>query len=133
MTEVKDDLIANNNTINWIPESIGKGRFGDWIENVQDWGISRNRYWGTPLNIWECECGCQHSIGSIEELKSMSDNCPDDIELHRPYIDDVTIKCPKCGKQLVLRTARRGANAGRQFYGCSNFPKCRFIMNIADE
>ena len=100
MTEVKDDLIANNNTINWIPESIGKGRFGDWLENVQDWGISRNRYWGTPLNIWECECGCQHSIGSIEELKSMSDNCPDDIELHRPYIDDVTIKCPKCGKQM---------------------------------
>ena len=98
MTEVKDDLIANNNTINWIPESIGKGRFGDWIENVQDWGISRNRYWGTPLNIWECECGHQHSIGSIEELKEMSDNCPDDIELHRPYIDDVTIKCPCCGK-----------------------------------
>ena len=100
MTEVKDDLIANNNTINWIPESIGKGRFGDWIENVQDWGISRNRYWGTPLNIWECECGHQHSIGSIEELKEMSDNCPDDIELHRPYIDDVTIKCPCCGKQM---------------------------------
>ena len=100
MTAVKDDLIANNNTINWIPESIGKGRFGDWLENVQDWGISRNRYWGTPLNIWECECGCQHSIGSIEELKSMSDNCPDDIELHRPYIDNVTIKCPKCGKEM---------------------------------
>ena len=100
MTEVKDDLIANNNTINWIPESIGKGRFGDWLENVQDWGISRNRYWGTPLNIWECECGCQHSIGSIEELKSMSDNCPDEIELHRPYIDNVTIKCPKCGKEM---------------------------------
>ena len=100
MTAVKDDLIANNNTINWIPESIGKGRFGDWLENVQDWGISRNRYWGTPLNIWECECGCQHSIGSIEELKSMSDNCPDEIELHRPYIDNVTIKCPKCGKEL---------------------------------
>ena len=100
MTAVKDDLIANNNTINWIPESIGKGRFGDWLENVQDWGISRNRYWGTPLNIWECECGCQHSIGSIEELKSMSDNCPDEIELHRPYIDNVTIKCPKCGKEM---------------------------------
>ena len=100
MTEVKDDLIANNNTINWIPESIGKGRFGDWLENVQDWGISRNRYWGTPLNIWECECGHQHSIGSIEELKSMSDNCPDDIELHRPYIDEVTIRCPKCGKPM---------------------------------
>ncbi|MDD2978624.1 MAG: isoleucine--tRNA ligase [Hespellia sp.] len=100
MTEVKDDLIANNNTINWIPESIGKGRFGDWIENVQDWGISRNRYWGTPLNVWECECGHQHSIGSIEELKSMSDNCPDEIELHRPYIDDVTITCPECGGQM---------------------------------
>ncbi len=100
MTAVKDDLIANNNTINWIPESIGKGRFGDWLENVQDWGISRNRYWGTPLNIWQCECGHMHSIGSIEELKSMSDNCPDDIELHRPYIDDVTIKCPKCGKEM---------------------------------
>ena len=100
MTAVKDDLIANNNTINWIPESIGKGRFGDWLDNVQDWGISRNRYWGTPLNIWECECGCQHSIGSIEELKSMSDNCPDEIELHRPYIDNVTIKCPKCGKEM---------------------------------
>ena len=100
MTAVKDDLIANNNTINWIPESIGKGRFGDWLENVQDWGISRNRDWGTPLNIWECECGCQHSIGSIEELKSMSDNCPDEIELHRPYIDNVTIKCPKCGKEM---------------------------------
>ena len=100
MTEVKDDLIRNNNTINWIPESIGKGRFGDWLENVQDWGISRNRYWGTPLNVWTCECGHMHSIGSREELKSMSDNCPDDIELHRPYIDAVTIKCPKCGKEM---------------------------------
>lgn len=100
MTAVKDDLIRNNNTINWIPESIGKGRFGDWLENVQDWGVSRNRYWGTPLNVWECECGHQHSIGSIEELKSMSDNCPDEIELHRPYIDAVTITCPECGKQM---------------------------------
>ena len=100
MTDVKEDLIRNNNTINWIPESIGKGRFGDWLENVQDWGISRNRYWGTPLNVWECECGHQHSIGSIEELKSMSDNCPDEIELHRPFIDEVTITCPKCGKQM---------------------------------
>ena len=100
MTDVKEDLIANNNTINWIPESIGKGRFGDWLENVQDWGISRNRYWGTPLNIWECECGHQHSVGSIDELKSMSDNCPEDIELHRPYIDGVTIRCPKCGKEM---------------------------------
>ena len=100
MTDVKEDLIRNNNTVNWIPESIGKGRFGDWLQNVQDWGISRNRYWGTPLNIWQCECGHMHSIGSIEELKSMSDNCPDGIELHRPYIDAVTIKCPKCGKQM---------------------------------
>ena len=98
MTAVKDHLIRNNNTINWIPESIGKGRFGDWLVNVQDWAISRNRYWGTPLNIWECcDCGHRHSIGSIEELKSMSDNCPDDIELHRPYIDAVTLKCPECG------------------------------------
>ncbi|MEG2834274.1 MAG: class I tRNA ligase family protein, partial [Ruthenibacterium sp.] len=100
MTEIKDDLIRNNNTVNWIPENIGKGRFGDWLENVQDWGISRNRYWGTPLNIWECECGHRHSIGSIAELKSMSSNCPDDIELHRPYIDAVTIQCPQCGKEM---------------------------------
>ena len=115
MTAVKDDLIRNNNTINWIPESIGKGRFGDWLENVQDWGVSRNRYWGTPLNIWECECGCQHSIGSQAELKSMSPNYADvvkkyakemdkeadgEVELHRPFIDDVTITCPKCGKQM---------------------------------
>ena len=100
MTAVKDDLIRNNNTIHWIPESIGKGRFGDWLENVQDWGISRNRYWGTPLNIWECECGHRHAIGSIEELKSMSPNCPENIELHRPYIDAVTITCPECGKQM---------------------------------
>ena len=115
MTAVKDDLIRNNNTINWIPESIGKGRFGDWLENVQDWGVSRNRYWGTPLNIWECECGCQHAIGSQAELKSMSPNYTDvvkkyakemdqeangEVELHRPFIDDVTITCPKCGKQM---------------------------------
>ena len=100
MTAVKDELVANNNTVNWIPKSIGEGRFGNWIEHVQDWGISRNRYWGTPLNIWECKneaCGHQHAMGSIEELKSMSDNCPDNIELHRPYIDKVTAKCPKCG------------------------------------
>ena len=100
MTAVKEDLIRNNNTINWIPENIGKGRFGDWLENVQDWSVSRNRYWGTPLNIWECECGHQHSIGSIEELKSMSDNCPEEIELHRPFIDEVTVTCPQCGKQM---------------------------------
>jgi len=100
MTEVRDDLIKNNNKINWIPETIGKGRFGDWLKNVQDWGVSRNRYWGTPLNIWQCECGHMHSIGSIAELKELSDNCPDDIELHRPFIDGVTIKCEKCGKQM---------------------------------
>lgn len=101
MTAVKDDLIRNNNTINWVPKSIGSGRFGSWLENVQDWGLSRNRYWGTPLNIWECpECGERHCIGSIEELKSMSDDCPDEIELHRPYIDRVHIKCPKCGGKM---------------------------------
>ncbi len=100
MTAVREDLIRNNNTIHWIPESIGKGRFGDWLENVQDWAISRNRYWGTPLNIWECECGHQHCIGSIEELKELSGDCPEDIELHRPFIDEVTISCPKCGRPM---------------------------------
>lgn len=100
MTAVKDRLVANNKTVNWIPKSIGEGRFGDWLENVQDWGISRNRYWGTPLNIWECSCGHRHSVGSIEELRSMSHNCPADIELHRPYIDAVKIKCPKCGGEM---------------------------------
>ena len=100
MTEVREDLIRNNETINWIPETIGRGRFGDWLKNVQDWGVSRDRYWGTPLNIWICECGHQHSIGSIEELRSMSDNCPEEIELHRPFIDAVTIKCPECGKEM---------------------------------
>ena len=100
MSAVKDKLVANNNTVNWIPEGIGKGRFGAWLENVQDWGLSRNRYWGTPLNIWECSCGKRHAIGSKEELKSMSKNCPDEIELHRPYIDDVTITCPDCGGEM---------------------------------
>lgn len=100
MTAVKEDLIRNNDTINWIPESIGKGRFGDWLKNVQDWGVSRNRYWGTPLNVWECECGHMHSIGSRQELKELSPNCPEDIELHRPFIDEVTIPCEKCGKQM---------------------------------
>lgn len=101
MTAVKDDLIRNNNTVNWIPESIGKGRFGDWLENIQDWGISRNRYWGTPLNVWECECGHQECIGSRAELAKRSEN-PDaaSIELHRPYIDEVTIKCPECKGEM---------------------------------
>ena len=101
MTAVKEDLIRNNNTINWIPESIGKGRFGDWLENVQDWGISRNRYWGTPLNIWECECGCMQSVGSREELyKLTGDEKAKTVELHRPYIDELTMPCPKCGKTM---------------------------------
>ncbi len=101
MTAVKEDLIRNNNTINWIPESIGKGRFGDWLENIQDWGVSRNRYWGTPLNIWECECGHMHSIGSREELYQMSGNEEaKTVEFHRPYIDEITLNCPKCGGQM---------------------------------
>ncbi len=100
MTAVRERLIANNNTVNWIPENIGKGRFGDWLENIQDWGLSRNRYWGTPLNIWECSCGKTHAIGSIEELKALSKNCPEKIELHRPYIDAVTITCPECGGEM---------------------------------
>ena len=97
-TAVRDDLIRNNNTVNWIPESIGKGRFGNWLENIQDWAISRNRYWGTPLNIWECECGHRECVGSREELKNLSDNDTAlTVELHRPYIDEITIKCPECG------------------------------------
>ena len=101
MTAVKDDLIRNNNTINWIPESIGKGRFGDWLENVQDWGISRNRYWGTPMNIWQCECGHMESVGSRQDLYEKSgDERAKTIELHRPYIDDITMKCPDCGKTM---------------------------------
>lgn len=100
MTAVRDRLIKNNETVNWIPESIGKGRFGDWLENVQDWGISRNRYWGTPLNIWECSCGNIHSVGSIEELRTLAPDCPADIELHRPFIDSVTFKCDKCGGEM---------------------------------
>ena len=102
MTAVKEDLIRNNNTINWIPESIGKGRFGDWLENIQDWGVSRNRYWGTPLNIWECEdCGHMESIGSREQLKELSGNeAALTVELHRPYIDEITCTCPKCGKTM---------------------------------
>ena len=100
MTDVKDQLIRNNNTVKWYPESIGKGRFGDWLENVQDWAVSRNRYWGTPLNVWECECGHRHAVGSIAELRELSSNCPEDIELHRPYVDQVTIPCPHCGKEM---------------------------------
>ena len=114
MTAVKEDLIRNNNTINWIPESIGKGRFGDWLENIQDWGISRNRYWGTPLPVWQCECGHMHCIGGRDELKKMSPNYADvvkkygkemdgsqgEVELHRPFIDDVVITCPECGKEM---------------------------------
>ena len=101
MTAVRDNLVRNNATVNWIPESIGTGRFGDWIENVQDWGISRNRYWGTPLNIWECKCGRLHSVGSIAELREMSDNCPEKVELHRPYIDAITLRCPDCGGEMT--------------------------------
>lgn len=100
MTEVRDELIRNNNTVHWHPESIGKGRFGDWLENIQDWGLSRDRYWGTPLNVWECACGHRHAVGSVAELKEMSDNCPENIELHRPFIDAVTLRCPKCGAQM---------------------------------
>ncbi|PKM55749.1 MAG: isoleucine--tRNA ligase [Firmicutes bacterium HGW-Firmicutes-5] len=100
MTKVKEQLLSNNAKINWLPEAIGKKRFGDWLENVMDWGLSRDRYWGTPLNIWECSCGHRHAIGSIAELKSLSDNCPDDIELHRPFIDKVLINCPICEKKM---------------------------------
>ena len=100
MSAVKDDLIANNKTIHWIPESMGTGRFGDWLENVQDWAISRDRYWGTPLNVWKCGCGHMHAVGSIAELRELSDNCPADIELHRPYIDAVTLRCPECGGEM---------------------------------
>ena len=101
MSEVKDDLVANNKTVNWIPDTIGTGRFGAWLENVQDWGISRDRYWGTPLNIWECEnCGHRESIGSVEELREKGENVPEHLELHRPFVDAVTIKCPDCGKEM---------------------------------
>ena len=100
MTAVRDKLVANNRKVNWYPDNIKEGRMGNFLENVIDWGLSRERYWGTPLPVWQCECGHQHVIGSIEELKSMSSNCPDDIELHRPYIDKVTIKCPECGKEM---------------------------------
>lgn len=100
MSSLRDNLLRNNATINWVPESIGQKRFGDWLENAQDWAISRNRYWGTPLNIWVCKQGHLHAVGSIAELQEMSGNCPADIELHRPYIDAVTIKCPQCGGEM---------------------------------
>ena len=100
MTKVRDKLVANNKTVNWMPESIGEGRFGNFLEGVIDWGLSRSRYWGTPLPIWECKCGHKHLIGSIEELKSMSKDCPEDIELHKPYIDNVHLTCPKCGGEM---------------------------------
>ena len=102
MTAVRDDLVRNNKTVNWIPESIGEGRFGNWLENIQDWGVSRNRYWGTPLNIWECEaCGHQEAVGSREELEKLSGNpAAQTVELHRPYIDEITCTCPECGKTM---------------------------------
>ena len=100
MTAVRDELVANNKTVNWIPPSIGEGRFGNWIEHVQDWGISRNRYWGTPLNIWKCSCGHEHAVGSIAELRELQPDCPADIELHRPYIDAITFPCPECGETM---------------------------------
>ena len=100
MTAVRDELVANNKTVNWIPPSIGEGRFGNWIEHVQDWGISRNRYWGTPLNIWKCSCGHEHAVGSIAELRELQPDFPADIELHRPYIDAITFPCPECGETM---------------------------------
>ena len=100
MTAVRDELVANNKTVNWIPPSIGEGRFGNWIEHVQDWGISRNRYWGTLLNIWKCSCGHEHAVGSIAELRELQPDCPADIELHRPYIDAITFPCPECGETM---------------------------------
>ena len=100
MTAVRDELVANNKTVNWIPPSIGEGRFGNWIEHVQDWGISRNRYWGTPLNRWKCSCGHEHAVGSIAELRELQPDCPADIELHRPYIDAITFPCPECGETM---------------------------------
>ncbi len=100
MTAVRDQLLKNNQTVNWMPDNIKNGRFGNFLENVIDWGLSRERYWGTPLPIWECSCGYKHTIGSIEELKSMSDDCPENIELHKPYIDAVHLNCPKCGGKM---------------------------------
>ena len=100
-TAIRDDLLRLNDTVNWIPESIGKGRFGNWLENIQDWAISRNRYWGAPLNIWECECGHRECVGGRQELYEKSGNeAAKTVELHRPYIDEITLNCPQCGKQM---------------------------------
>ena len=101
MSKLRDELVANNNKVNWYPDTIRTGRFGKFLENVIDWGISRDRYWGTPLPVWQCECGHQECIGSIEELKEKAVDCPDDIELHKPYIDEVHLKCPECGKDMT--------------------------------
>ena len=101
MTELRENLLKNNAKVNWIPEAIGSGRFGNFLDNVVDWGISRERYWGTPLPIWECGCGHRHMIGSIAELKELSDDCPEDIELHKPYIDEVHIRCSECGGTMT--------------------------------
>jgi len=100
MTAVRDKLLKNNKKINWLPENIRDGRFGNFLENVIDWGLSRERYWGTPLPIWECGCGYRHAIGSIAELREMGKDVPEDIELHKPYIDNVYLNCPKCGGSM---------------------------------
>lgn len=100
MTKVRDRLLANNETVNWMPDNIKHGRFGNFLENIIDWGLSRTRYWGTPLPIWECECGHRHVVGSIAELKEMGINCPDDIELHKPYVDNIKLRCEKCGGEM---------------------------------
>ena len=101
MTKVRDRLLANNETVNWMPDNIKHGRFGNFLENIIDWGLSRTRYWGTPLPIWECSCGHKHVVGSIAELKEMGINCPDDIELHKPYVDNVKLRCEKCGGEMT--------------------------------